>query len=475
MPLKGAKTRLAALAAEGGPTAQGAGEAPDGALLDLPMEEIAPDLNQPRKTFDAAAHQALVESIRANGILSPIAVRPGPSGKKVKPWLIIAGERRWRAAKEAGLSRIPAIVRQGDPAVLALIENLIREDLNPIDEAQALARLKEDRGLTLADLAKIAGKQASTVSEIIKLDSLANSIKQRVRLGEQAPRRALVEIARIKDPAEQVGAFNAVSQGKATAESLRADREPQRAAKRGKPEAGPAEPERDTLTMNMFPEPAAGLSVEASRGRGAELRRAEIAEPGGQAQAPEPDEKGAAGMKGRRREQFLEHIEWATKYYKQKARTLTQSLKSGGVPADFCLEQLEEFLKEATTAHEKFRAVLGIGDPAALKFENTAISALCVAIEKAKETTAAPKSKACPEQSDDLRRAEAPERGGETPAQAQDLAEILQNILLARDKAITAYLRSEAWGSLRSALMRLQAAISDYIEEETERRAGHGA
>ena len=473
MPLKGAKTRLAALAAEGGPTAPGAGEAPDGALLELPMEEIAPDLNQPRKTFDAAAHQALVESIRANGILSPIAVRPGPSGKKAKPWLIIAGERRWRAARAAGLERIPAIVRAGDPAVLALIENLIREDLNPIDEAQALARLKEDRGLTLADLAKIAGKQASTVSEIIKLDSLANSIKQRVRLGEQAPRRALVEIARLKTPEEQVKAFNAVCGGKATAESLRAEREPQRAAK--KKAAPGTEAERDPLTMDMFPEPAADLSVEASRGRGAELRRAEIAEPGGQAQAPEPDEKGAAGMKGRRREQFLEHIEWATKYYKQKARTLTQSLKSGGVPADFCLEQLEEFLKEATTAHEKFRAVLGIGDPAALKFENTAIGALCVAIEKAKEATAAPKSKACPEQSDDLRRAEAPERGDETPAQAQDLAEILQNILLARDKAITAYLRSEAWGSLRSALMRLQAAISDYIEEETERRAGHGA
>lgn len=133
----------------------------------LPVARIDPNPDQPRTRFDAAAVEELAQSIRTDGIIQPILVRP--SGDR---YLIVAGERRWRAAKQAGLAEIPAIVRDiGDERLLeiALIENIQREDLNPIEVAQALRRLAQELQLSHEELAQRTGKDRSTISNLLRL------------------------------------------------------------------------------------------------------------------------------------------------------------------------------------------------------------------------------------------------------------------------------------------------------------------
>jgi ParB family chromosome partitioning protein len=116
-------------------------------LRDLPLEEIEPNLSQARRYFDQATLQELAGSISERGVLQPVLVRPGPEGK----YQLIAGERRWRAAKLAGLETIPALLSPYDDATaleVALIENMAREDLNPVEEARACATLVKEFGLS---------------------------------------------------------------------------------------------------------------------------------------------------------------------------------------------------------------------------------------------------------------------------------------------------------------------------------------
>src|SRR5713226_5859791 len=108
-------------------------------LVEIGLDQVAPNPNQPRKTFESSSLEELAASIRASGVIQPIIVRHTGSG-----YQLIAGERRWRAARQAGLDRIPAIVREASDAEsleLALVENLLREDLNPIEAAQAYQKL----------------------------------------------------------------------------------------------------------------------------------------------------------------------------------------------------------------------------------------------------------------------------------------------------------------------------------------------
>jgi len=139
-------------------------------VVNVPVDAITPNPDQPRKYFDPQAVAELTESIRGHGVLQPIIVRR--SGES--SFTLIADERRWRAFKGAGFAKIPVLIRQKeDPAEIALIENMQRENLNPIEEAERLALLKERRALTDQQLASIVGKSRVAVNESLSLTRLA--------------------------------------------------------------------------------------------------------------------------------------------------------------------------------------------------------------------------------------------------------------------------------------------------------------
>ena len=137
-------------------------------LRPIPIDMIDPSPNQPRRAFDEDSLLALAGSIRAQGVLQPVLVRPLPNGR----YELIAGERRWRAARLADLESIPAIVRRHDNAAsleLALVENMAREDLNPVEEARACAALVEELGLTREEVGVRVGRTRVAVSNLIRL------------------------------------------------------------------------------------------------------------------------------------------------------------------------------------------------------------------------------------------------------------------------------------------------------------------
>jgi ParB family chromosome partitioning protein len=144
--------------------------------------EIKPNAFQPRKDFDERAIEELASSIQENGILQPLIVR-----KTEGQYEIIAGERRWRAAQRAGLTRVPVIIKDvsdREALELALVENLQREDLNPIEEATAYEQLIEDFGLTHEEISKRIGKERSTITNQLRLLKLPDEIKQALIAGE---------------------------------------------------------------------------------------------------------------------------------------------------------------------------------------------------------------------------------------------------------------------------------------------------
>ena len=149
----------------------------------LPLREIEPDPEQPRKKFDEEALSGLAASIQENGLLQPIAVRPKRIGTG---YLIIAGERRWRAARLAGLTEVPVLIKDvtdEQAAALALIENLQREDLGPIEVAEGCRQLIEKYGLTQETAAKRLGKSRSAVTNSLRLLGLPEDVRARVSDG----------------------------------------------------------------------------------------------------------------------------------------------------------------------------------------------------------------------------------------------------------------------------------------------------
>jgi len=151
-------------------------------VLTVGIEEIRPSPGQPRRHFDDTHLEELGESIRSRGVLLPLLVR-----RDVDGYLLIAGERRWRAAQRAGLRELPVIVRdvtEPEAFELALIENIQREDLNAVEEAEAYQRLIEHHGLTQEELAQRVGKDRSTIANAIRLLRLPDSIKEAVASGD---------------------------------------------------------------------------------------------------------------------------------------------------------------------------------------------------------------------------------------------------------------------------------------------------
>jgi ParB family transcriptional regulator, chromosome partitioning protein len=145
-----------------------AGEREGAELRELAVELVAPNPDQPRKRFDDDGLHALAESIRERGVVQPVLVRPRPGGT----YELVAGERRWRAARLAGLEILPALVQQRDDAQsleVALIENMAREDLNPIEAARAVAALVEELGLTREEVGRRVGRSRVAVSNLLRL------------------------------------------------------------------------------------------------------------------------------------------------------------------------------------------------------------------------------------------------------------------------------------------------------------------
>jgi ParB family chromosome partitioning protein len=152
-------------------------------LRELAIELIAPNPRQPRRHFDPEAMQGLADSLRARGVLQPILVRPKPGGS----YELIAGERRWRAAQLAGLELIPALVRPRDDAEsleIALVENMAREDLNPVEEARACAALVEELGLSREEVGLRVGRSRVAVSNLLRLLDLPDEALELLERGE---------------------------------------------------------------------------------------------------------------------------------------------------------------------------------------------------------------------------------------------------------------------------------------------------
>jgi ParB family chromosome partitioning protein len=152
-------------------------------LRELAVELIVPNPHQPRATFEEDALQALADSISANGILQPVLVRPLAGGT----FELVAGERRWRAAKLAGLERVPALVRERDDAAsleLALVENMAREDLSPVEEARACAALVEELGLTREEVGRRVGRSRVAVSNLLRLLDLPDEALELLENGD---------------------------------------------------------------------------------------------------------------------------------------------------------------------------------------------------------------------------------------------------------------------------------------------------
>jgi ParB family chromosome partitioning protein len=170
------------------------GGAVDTELAQLPVETIHPNPRQPRKRHDPEAAHGLADSVRSQGVIQPVIVR----GRAAGGWELIAGERRWRAAREAGLPTVPALVREADDRdslLLALVENVAREQLSPVEEARACALLIDDFGLSLGEVSEQVGRSKPAVSNRMRLLDLSDDVLALVERGELSEGHARAVLA----------------------------------------------------------------------------------------------------------------------------------------------------------------------------------------------------------------------------------------------------------------------------------------
>ncbi|HEX6901748.1 MAG TPA: ParB/RepB/Spo0J family partition protein [Thermoanaerobaculia bacterium] len=201
----------------------------------LPLSSLHPNRFQPRSHFDESAIQELSESIRAQGIVQPLVVTPEGDG-----YAIIAGERRWRAARRAGLESVPVVIRQvtddRELLELALVENLQRSDLNPMEEAEAYAALQEKFGLSQEEVATRVGKARTTVTNSLRLLRLPEEVRELLREGRLTAGQARPLLA-LATPEEQIElADRAIRDGLSARDLERLAAEPQRPKPKKKPD-----------------------------------------------------------------------------------------------------------------------------------------------------------------------------------------------------------------------------------------------
>jgi ParB family chromosome partitioning protein len=199
-------------------------------LLELPIGRIEPNPDQPRSSFEPGALDALADSIGSAGLLQPLIVRPLEGDR----YQLVAGERRWRAAQRAGLDRVPAVVRaspEDERLQAALIENMVREDLNPVDEARACAALVDDLGISKEELGRRVGRSRASISNLIRLLDLPDQVLELLAARElsEGHGRALLQV-RDADTRRRLAARAAV-EGWSVRETERRTASPKRSAR----------------------------------------------------------------------------------------------------------------------------------------------------------------------------------------------------------------------------------------------------
>lgn len=230
----------------------------------LPLDRVRPGKNQPRSSLPVEELEELAASVRVHGILQPIVVRPSGDGYE-----IVAGERRWRAAVLAGLATVPAVVRQVgelESLALALVENLQRQDLNPVERARAYRRLSHEFGLSQQEIARLVGRSQPAVANTLRLLSLPQEVLQAVEKGElsEAHARLLLEV---EDPGRRVElARLAVARKLTTRELGRLVRPKSGRARRAR--AGPSSPDLVALEEALSQRLGTRVRVRTGRGRG---------------------------------------------------------------------------------------------------------------------------------------------------------------------------------------------------------------
>jgi len=234
----------------------------------LPVDLIQRGRHQPRRDFDPDSLRELADSIAAQGVIQPIVVRPVGEGR----YEIVAGERRWRAAQQAGLQEIPVVIREVDEQTamaLALIENIQRDDLNPLEEAGALHRLLHDFGLTHQQVAQALGKSRTTVTNLLRLLELEDEVKGMIesRQLEMGHARALLGL---KGPLQLDAARQVTSRGLSVRETEKLVRRLQGAEHAtAKPEPPRDDPNVRRLQDDLAERLGARVQIrQASRGRG---------------------------------------------------------------------------------------------------------------------------------------------------------------------------------------------------------------
>jgi ParB family transcriptional regulator, chromosome partitioning protein len=188
----------------------------------LGLEQIRPNAAQPRRHFDEDSLRELAESIRERGLLQPVIVKREADGA----FLLLAGERRYRAAKMAGLVAIPAMVRDDHPLEIAMIENLQREDLTPLEEALGIAALIREQGCTHAEIADLLHKSRPHVSNTLALTRLPQSIQDEYNADPSTSRGILISVARQKDEEAMLALWRRVKLERLSVKSFRHKLEP---------------------------------------------------------------------------------------------------------------------------------------------------------------------------------------------------------------------------------------------------------
>jgi len=211
-------------------------------LVELDVDAIAPNPDQPRQTVDPAALSELVTSIGRQGLLQPILVR-----RAGEQWVLVAGQRRLAAVRQLGKPTIAAIVTEGNPLEVALVENLQREALGPFDEAAAIRRLMERHKWTQAEVGEALGRKQSSISAILALERLPERIRDEYPTSDRVGRSLLIELAQMGDEEAQLQMWEQVKAGGVTVRDVRQGRKAD--AARPPKAAAPADQELRRLAL----------------------------------------------------------------------------------------------------------------------------------------------------------------------------------------------------------------------------------
>lgn len=198
-------------------------------VVDVPLQDLRTNPHQPRKAFDPVGLRELADSVAQHGLLQPITVRRDPKDKS--KFVVIAGERRFRAHVLLERSLIPAVITSGNADEIALIENLQREDLTPLEEAEALERLQKKYGYTQDELAKAIGKARSTVTNLLKLTSLPRKIKKECSTSNVVTKSFLIELSKLPSKEAQLAFWDEAKERGVTVREARSRKQPAREEK----------------------------------------------------------------------------------------------------------------------------------------------------------------------------------------------------------------------------------------------------